>query len=685
MCNALRGVKEHLADPLIAIYRNSDAGEQKRTIATHTLADYLSEDVDRLFDLAADADQKQFALMFDKLISHQERAIKLAADEIAKSPSPDASENDKEALAMRQSNSAVILLRIGSADQVWPLLRQTPDPRVRSYIIHRMSPLGGDPNTIIARYHLETDPTIKRALLLCLGEFDESELPEQDRVSLLETLISVYQTDPDPGLHSAVGWLLREWGQAQKIASIDEQLQQNEEQLRKSDDNPRRWYINGHGQTFVILDASEFQMGSPASVADRSPSEDMHQRRIGRRLAICTKEVTQAQWRIFDTSAHVSAADQNPLSPDHTDDSPMVGMTWYEAAEYCNWLSEQEGIPEDQWCYEPHIELGYAAGMKAKDFFWELTGYRIPTEAEWEFACRAGTRTSRYYGQSETLLPLYAWYQANGEEHSWPVGRLKPNDFGLFDIQGNVSEWCYDAYLQYPSDSEGPVADAPETDAVQESVKRVLRGGQIGYPVANIRSAFRSYSLPVNRTDKYGLRPVRTYHSYAIDRLRRAHALTENGKFDEAVQEYRQSIKEFPITGAHFGLAKALGGSGKFDEARVQYQMVLQRLSREVSEEILQRPASLDGVRFSIADVYVSLAGMEGDAGNHLKKMNRWRTLVDTLEKKPAPRIPATGVSSGKDSIASAAFASRAKQWKRRSRYAARLNRQNAVVLAGGI
>jgi sulfatase modifying factor 1 len=113
---------------------------------------------------------------------------------------------------------------------------------------------------------------------------------------------------------------------------------------------------------------------------------------------------------------------------------------------------------------------------------------------------------------------------------------LKPNDFGLFDIQGNVSEWCYDAYLRYPSDSAGPADDAAETDTVQESVRRVLRGGTFGYPARNIRAAFRNFSLPVNRTYKYGFRPARTYQSYAVDRLQRAHALRQDEMFDEAIQ-----------------------------------------------------------------------------------------------------------------------------------------------------
>ena len=72
------------------------------------------------------------------------------------------------------------------------------------------------------------------------------------------------------------------------------------------------------------------------------------------------------------------------------------------------------------------------------------TGYRLPTEAEWEYACRAGTVTSRYYGVSVELLGKYAWYQANSQDHAWPGGSLLPNDLGLFDMLGNVFEWVQD-------------------------------------------------------------------------------------------------------------------------------------------------------------------------------------------------------------------------------------------------
>ena len=121
-----------------------------------------------------------------------------------------------------------------------------------------------------------------------------------------------------------------------------------------------------------------------------------------------------------------------------------IRMTWYEAAAYCNWLSEQEGIPKQQWCYEPNDSGEYGEGMKPAADFLDRTGYRLPTEAEWEYACRAGAATSRYYGRSEELLVRYAWYSVNSKERTWPVGSLRPNDLGLFDMHGNVWNWCQD-------------------------------------------------------------------------------------------------------------------------------------------------------------------------------------------------------------------------------------------------
>ncbi|MEO2031417.1 MAG: formylglycine-generating enzyme family protein, partial [Planctomycetaceae bacterium] len=236
-----------------------------------------------------------------------------------------------------------------------------------------------------------------------------------------------------------------------------------------------------------------------------------HRRRIGRRFAIAAKEVTKADWREFSKDKEVLAADDSQLAAFiFADDSPMTAMTWYEAAWYCNWLSAHEGIPKDQWCYVPNPEGKYAAGMKAKPNFLELTGYRLPTEAEWEYACRANSVTARCYGLSVPLLPEYGWYETNSQRHAWPVASLKPNDFGLFDMHGNAIEWCYDLGLEYPVGADGVLEDTPATDTVSDADKRILRGGSFYRFAEILRSANRSFVQPNNRANDVGFRATRT-------------------------------------------------------------------------------------------------------------------------------------------------------------------------------
>src|SRR5262249_45816429 len=129
-------------------------------------------------------------------------------------------------------------------------------------------------------------------------------------------------------------------------------------------------------------------------------------------------------------------------------DCPMNSVTWYEAAAYCNWLSELHGIPKDQWVYQPNEKGAYAQGMKMAANYLQRTGYRLPTEAEWEYACRAGANTGFAFGESDELLGKYAWFVGNSNGDSHPSGALRPNDLGLFDMHGNAWEWCQEKYQE---------------------------------------------------------------------------------------------------------------------------------------------------------------------------------------------------------------------------------------------
>jgi len=142
--------------------------------------------------------------------------------------------------------------------------------------------------------------------------------------------------------------------------------------------------------------------------------------------------------------------------------------------------------------------------MRAKPGFQGLGGYRLPTEAEWELACRAGTRTAYSFGESAVLLGNYSRYYDNSGLHAWPVGELKPNSLGLFDMHGNVSDWCQDWYGQYP---KGTVTDPTGPSS---GSSRVCRGGRWGNISVFCRSAHRHRSTPDARSGGRGFRVLRS-------------------------------------------------------------------------------------------------------------------------------------------------------------------------------
>jgi formylglycine-generating enzyme required for sulfatase activity len=218
--------------------------------------------------------------------------------------------------------------------------------------------------------------------------------------------------------------------------------------------------------------------------------------------------VTAAQFRAFrsDHDFNRSFAQQ--------DDAPANNVSWYDAAAFCNWLNEKENIPRDQWCYDPDQPID--DGMVLYADYLQRTGYRLATEAEWEFACRAGTATARSYGETDALLIEYGWYAKDGNiKPLLPVGSLKPNPAGLFDMLGNANEWCHDETRFYDTDV-GLVVDSEQLDDVEQVMKmsnadpRAGRGGSIIQSPPFVRSSSRYSYQPNFRNYFVGFRVART-------------------------------------------------------------------------------------------------------------------------------------------------------------------------------
>lgn len=421
---------------------------------------------------------------------------------------------------------AIELLRRGEHAGVWPLLRQGEDNTTRSLLIRDIPRSGISPDVVVRRLQVETDTSARRALLLVVGGYGREAIAPGPRDALVALLRQWLEADPDAGIHGAVEWLRRArgYGSAQTATSASLSRQ-------------RGWYVTAEGQTMTVVPGPvRVRMGSPDDEPGRqpasdSPDEPVHLVGIPRSFAIAGAEVTIAEFRRFlDANPDVKRGFAYPgaparmaevlarFSPD--DDGPAIAVTWYEAAMYCNWLSAREGLPPSERVYPAGV---LADGMRLPVDYLRRSGYRLPTEAEWEFAARTNTTTARAFGSPDDLLPQYAWFarnppktkhdpvDPNDPQRTARVGLLMPNDFGLFDLYGNVWEWTQDRVARHQAgqiddDREDSVLEVLDRDA------RTRRGGAFPYGAAMARSAARGTvnSLPTNRRDNVGFRIART-------------------------------------------------------------------------------------------------------------------------------------------------------------------------------
>ncbi len=509
-----------LTSSLEQVCRDVKRGPSTQSNAAEALAENLKRagDHERLVKTALVASPEAFRVLLKELVSlgPAEPVLSLLRGVLAERPvDPDAeSESGKEDLAYRQAAAGITLALLGEPELFWPLLRHDADPRLRTLLIQRLATNMLPQRVIFERLSLaDVDPIERQALLLACSEARPPEVALPGETALFETVCRLYHTDPHPGVHSAAELLIRRWGWTQRLARCGEKPSSG-----STGKDGLGWELGPNGHVFAILPAPlKFRMGAPEHEQAHYGDPILHYRKIERSLAVSTKEVTLQQFQEFEGGhRHEPRYGDGP-------ELAVIHVSWFAAARYCNRLSAKAGIDQKDWCYPEPIDSGMVLSEEAVN----RTGYRLPTEAEWEFFCRAGTETSRPYGESQELLSRYAWTWLNSNNQIHPPGLLLPNEFGLFDVLGNAWEWCHNGPIgnynrdetplpPYPHGTkEDPSPDPVPTETVDAQDRahetwRLLRGGSYSYAPDRARSAFRDWQPSSDFREYLGFRVVRT-------------------------------------------------------------------------------------------------------------------------------------------------------------------------------
>lgn len=256
-----------------------------------------------------------------------------------------------------------------------------------------------------------------------------------------------------------------------------------------------------HRPALMPIPAGEFTMGSPAEEQGRDNDETQHTVTLTRPILMMRTEVTQAQW--------TAVMGANPSYFKNCPDCPVERVSWFDAVAYANALSHREGRSA---CYaltncagapgtgcagrQVGCDGNYQCAVEPRRM---CTGYRLPTEAEWEYAARAGDRSVRY-----GPVASVAWYDGNSDERSHPVSEKPANAWGLRDMLGNAWEWCWDRY-------ERGLDDARDPQGAASGDKRTFRGGSWVDKARTTRAADRGYGGPMRQGHNLGFRLVRAH------------------------------------------------------------------------------------------------------------------------------------------------------------------------------
>lgn len=443
--------------------------------AAMALAELGHVEVAFLVSAISDADPKECPNIVAALAHARESALTSLLKRVP--------EVESAAAWEQKSRLAIAALHLGKTALAQQMLRALPNPVERTVLIDTIPAWHGAPGQLLNAALSTGDPVFESGMCLGLGSLPASEIPAQSLRELQSTIMGLYRDHPDRGVHSAAGWALRQWN----VTLPD---------VSHRGPSAAEWQVNSVGMTMLVIPAGQFARNRRVAVSDDSSKtvETDQVVSVTKAFLLSDREVSRRLFEQFINDPGCPVAnkpqDWTGAKPERspTPEHPVQGVSWADAVLFCNWLSRKEGLTP---CYLPTGDLVVDAG-----------GYRLPFEAEWEYACRAGTVTDYASGNGESRLQRYAVCQANRTEL---CGSRLPNVWGLFDLHGNVYEWCEDRFANYDSAPQVRDPVGPSRGAF-----RVLRGGAFDYRPTFARSGERARNSPTYRSYTIGFRIARS-------------------------------------------------------------------------------------------------------------------------------------------------------------------------------
>lgn len=497
----LRPAQHWLCESLAAEFDSPELSDAQKGLAASILADYARSDGALLANLLRRANASQFTVLLPAAEASAAACAAALHSALASAPRPEPAKEsvDRRAKVLEQharaveqrANAVIALLILEGPEAARAALGQSQDPDLRTTLIERL-PLLVDFERLWFVGLPPANDVARQAVILAVDEYRAKRKLTADESTQLQTQLAVLlRHDDSAGVHSAAQWLLK-------------RLQGSWVPERLAGSERGGWRVSPTGHTLAVIQGPvDCMIGSPTTEWRRDSGEDRTPRRLPFSYEIGTHEVTVAQFQRFFPK-HKYAADVAP-----TRDCPMNYVNWYDAAKFCRRLSEAEGIPESEMVFPPVDQIDKDRELVLPVDWYRRSGYRLPTEAEWEYACRGGTTARRFFGELDDPLPRYGWCQINSNELCHPVGSLRPNPFGLFDVLGNVGEWCFDLQVDYGAALD-PGADAARTIRSGKEVPRVFRGATYQQMAKDLRPAKRDGRDPAIAFSYNGFRIART-------------------------------------------------------------------------------------------------------------------------------------------------------------------------------